>query len=142
MRWAVGAERVAQHRQAVLLTSAGTLLLLNYINAASALPQMEDEFRLMWLVICVVTALSLCFVGLVVAQLLGRMFRSSGSTITALDYALTMKNTGLAIALASSVLEEHAILLLPVFTMTLVQHLFAGALHRGVVRRNGPPGHE
>ncbi|MCO6043460.1 bile acid:sodium symporter [Aeoliella sp. ICT_H6.2] len=138
MRWAVGAERVARHRQAVLLTSASTLLLLNYINAASALPQMEDDFRLMWLLICVVTALVLCFVGLVVAQVLGRVFRGSGTTITALDYALTMKNTGLALALASSVLEEHAILLLPVFTMTLVQHLFAGALHRGVVQRNGP----
>ena len=65
------------------------------------------------------------------------MFDASGQAVTALDYTLTMKNTGLAIALASNVLVDHPVLLLPVFTMTLVQHLFAGALHRGVVNRNG-----
>lgn len=138
VRWAVGAERVKRHREAVLMWSAATLLMLNYINAAYALPQMKDEFRLVWLVVCVTTALALCFVGLGVARLLGLAFQATGATTTALDYTLTMKNTGLAIALASNVLVDHPILLLPVFTMTLVQHLFVGALHRGALQRNAP----
>ncbi len=138
VRWAVGADRVATHRKGVLLLSAGTLLLLNYANAAYALPQMRDELSFGALAVCVAAALALCLVGIVVAQVLGRIFEISGQAITALDYSLTMKNTGLAIALASNVLVDHPVLLLPVFTMTLVQHLFASALHRGVVARNGP----
>lgn len=137
VRWAVGAARVAQNRQGVLLLSAATLLLLNYMNAASAWPEMRDDFRLVWLIVCIAMALVLCMAGLGVAQLLGRMFRSTGATITALDYALTMKNTGLALALASNVLVDQHVLLLPVFTTTLVQHLFASSLHRSAIRRNG-----
>ncbi len=140
VRWAVGAERVTRHRSGVLLLSAVTLLVLNYANAAYALPQMRDELSLASLAVCVVTALVLCFVGLVVAQWLGHMFAAGEEAITALNYGLTMKNTGLAIALASNVLVDHPVLLLPVFTMTLVQHLFASALHRGVVRRSGGEG--
>jgi predicted Na+-dependent transporter len=98
---------------------------------------MRDDFRLVWLIVCIAMALVLCISGLGVAQLLGRMFRSTGTTITALDYALTMKNTGLALALASNVLVDQHVLLLPVFTTTLVQHLFASALHRSAIRRNG-----
>ena len=129
-RWVVGRERVARHRQVVLLTSATTLLVLNYINAACALPEMRDDFHLGWLVFCVAVAGVQCTVGLVAAQLLGEAFRVPGGTTAALNYALTMKNTGLAIALASRVLEGSEIILLPVFTTTLVQHLFASAMHR------------
>lgn len=138
VRWLVGAERVKRHRQAVLMWSAATLLVLNYINAAYALPQMKDDFRLAWLGACVLTALALCAVGLGVSRLGGRVFNTSPATTTALDYTLTMKNTGLAIALASDVLVDQPILLLPVFTMTLVQHLFVGVLHRGALLRNAP----
>lgn len=132
MRWAVGRERVAKHRQAVLLTSATTLLLLNYINAACALPQIQqqEQFHLGWLLYCILIAGVQCLVGLAAARLLGEAFRVPGNTTTALDYALTMKNTGLAIALASQVLEGSELILLPVFTTTLVQHLFVSALHR------------
>lgn len=137
VRWAVGARRVVQNRQGVLLVSAGTLLLLNYMNAASAWPQMRDDFRLVWLAVCVAMALVLCFAGLGAGQLLGRVFPSSVATMTALDYAFTMKNTGLALALASNVLVDQHVLLLPVFTTTLVQHLFASSLHRRAIRRNG-----
>lgn len=138
VRWAVGAQRVADHRRAVLLTSAGTLLLLNYINAAAALPKMKSEFQLVWLVACVGGALVLCLVGLATAHVLGRLFPTSSTTIRALDYSLAMKNTGLALALASE-LKDHPILLLPVFTMTLVQHLFAGAMHRLAMKQEPPP---
>jgi bile acid:Na+ symporter, BASS family len=134
----VGPERVARHRKGVLMLSAAVLLLLNYANAAYALPQMRDELSLASLSVCIALALVTCLVGLVVAQMLGRTFGVNGQAITALDYALTMKNTGLAIALGSNVLVDHPVLLLPVFTMTLVQHLFAAALHRGVLKRNGP----
>ncbi|WP_231943758.1 bile acid:sodium symporter family protein [Aeoliella mucimassa] len=134
-RWIVGRERVAKHRPEVLLTSAITLLVLNYINAACALPKMADDFRIGWLVFCVALASGQCLVGLGASQLLGEAFRVPSGTTTALNYALTMKNTGLAVALASRVLEGHEILLLPVFTTTLVQHLFAGALHRRSMAR-------
>lgn len=133
VRWAVGAERVARHRRGVLLTSAGTLLLLNYINAAAALPRMKSELQVLSLVACVGGALALCLVGLATAHVLGRFFRTGSTIVRALDYSMAMKNTGLALALASE-LKDHPILLLPVFTMTLVQHLFAGALHRGAMQ--------
>lgn len=136
VRWAVGAERVATHRNGVLLLSAATLLVLNYANAAYALPQMKDELSLSSLAVCVATALLLCLAGLAVARVLGRLFKADVLAVTALDYTLTMKNTGLAIALASNVLVDHPVLLLPVFTMTLVQHLFVGALHRTALERN------
>ena len=137
VRWLVGPERVANQRSNVLLVSAATLLLLNYANASVALPQMRDDLSIESLAVCVGMALVLCAVGLAVAQLLGGYFQADGRSITALDYSLTMKNTGLAIALASDVLVDHPVLLLPVLTMTLVQHLFAGVLHRGTMQRNG-----
>lgn len=136
MRWLVGPERVSKHRPAVLVISASTLLLLNYINAAVALPQMKDDFKFLWLVATVAAALAMCLVGFLLARLLGRWFKCNSPTVTALDYSLTMKNTGLALALASNVLAEQWLVLLPVFTVTLVQHLFVGALHRGATRRN------
>lgn len=133
-RWLVGPERVTRHRPSVLVLSAGTLLLLNYINAAAALPRMQDEFRFAWLLVCVAAAIAMCIAGFAVARLLGRWFETPLQTVIALDYSLTMKNTGLALALASEVLEEQPIVFLPVFTVTLVQHLFAGALHRNAIR--------
>ena len=130
VRWLVGEESVTRHRQAVLLSSASSLLILNYINAAESLPKMQNEFRISWLLASIVAALAMIGVGLAFARLLGRLFRIGTPAIIALDYSLTMRNTGLALALATDVLSKQPILLLPVFTTTLVQHLFAAGLHR------------
>jgi len=136
VRWFVGPERVATHRQSVLLWSATSLLLLNYINAAMAFPQMRDDFHVTWLAASAVVAFFLCVAGLLTSRALGRWFCESRERVTSLDYSLSMKNTGLALALASDVLHQQPVLLLPVFTATLVQHLFASALHRATLRRN------
>lgn len=135
VRRLVGPERVVYHRQGVLLWSASALLMLNYVNASVALPRMQSELTLGWLTVCVATAVVLCLAGYAAAQLLGRWFVASSGTVLALGYSLSMKNTGLALALASDVLAEQPLLLLPVFIMTLTQHLFASALHRTAVHR-------
>ncbi|MGI9456842.1 MAG: bile acid:sodium symporter family protein [Aeoliella sp.] len=135
VRQLVGPTRVAAHRQGVLLWSASALLLLNYVNAAVALPQMRSEFQIEWLAASLLAALAFCFAGLAASRAFGHGFDETRETVTALDYSLTMKNTGLALALASDVLMDRPILLLPVFTVTLVQHLFASWLHRAAVWR-------
>lgn len=135
VRRLVGPERVTKYRESVLLLSTVSLLLLNYINASVSLPEIVSDFNWFLLVPIFAIALLMCFAGLGAARLLGFTLGVDPRAVTAIDYALSMKNTGLAIALASDVLKQSQSLILPMFAVTLVQHLFAGALHRRAVQR-------
>jgi predicted Na+-dependent transporter len=111
------------------------LLLLNYINAAVAFPSMQSQITFSGLGAILVAALLTCFAGLATARVLGFATRSSPQVVVALDYALMMKNTGLALALANEVLKTQPLVVLPLFAATLVQHLMAGWHHARLQQR-------
>jgi predicted Na+-dependent transporter len=118
------------------------LLLLNYINAAVAFPSMQSRISFSGLGAIVVAALVMSIAGLGTARLLGFAARSSPQVIVALDYALMMKNTGLALALANEVLKTQPLVVLPLFVVTLVQHLVAGWHHARIHRWSSPDSSE
>src|SRR5690606_6301979 len=112
-------------------------LLLNYINAAVALPKMQSEVQFGWLTLITLVALLNCVAGLLAARLIGATTHSPPEVVVALDYGLMMKNTGLALALAHDVLGHQHLVVLPLFAATLMQHLVAGWHHARVQARLG-----
>jgi bile acid:Na+ symporter, BASS family len=135
LRRFVGPDRVAAYRQLVLAASAALLLLLNYINASVALPQMQSRVEFGWFALIGFVAILNCLAGLLGARLIGASTRAPQEVVIALDYALMMKNTGLALALASDVLGDRDFVVLPLFAATLVQHLVAAWHHARVQAR-------
>lgn len=136
LRRLVGPGRVAHYRGQVLMASAAILLLLNYINASVALPSMQSQIQLAGLGMLALAAFLTCLAGLGTARLLGWATGCSPQVKVALDYALMMKNTGLALALANDILATQPLVVLPLFAATLIQHLVAGWHHARLQRHS------
>jgi bile acid:Na+ symporter, BASS family len=117
-----------------ILTSAGALLLLNYINAAIALPEVHDA-PVAVMAIVAVLAIALSGVGLISGWLIARLRGLPTDTRTALLYSLSMKHTGLALTLAASVLANQPIAILMIVLAALTQHLCA-AVVQSFLRRS------
>jgi BASS family bile acid:Na+ symporter len=116
--------RVERVRSRFILASAVALLVLNYINAAIALPYLSDSGALV-IAITAALALAVCTVGLVAGWLIARMLRLPHEMRTSLFYSLSMKHTGLALVLAASVLANQPVAILMIVLATLMQHLCA-----------------
>jgi BASS family bile acid:Na+ symporter len=116
--------RVAHVAPWFILSSAGALLLLNYINAAIALPQVRDS-SVAVLFVAAAFATALSAVGLLAGWLIARLLRLSPEVRTALLFSLSMKHTGLALVLAASVLANQPVAILMIVLAALAQHLCA-----------------
>jgi BASS family bile acid:Na+ symporter len=123
-RWILTPRRVALVASWFILASAGALLLLNYINAAIALPPLSDS-PLMLIFVTAALAMALSAVGLFSAWLIARLLRLPAEMRTALFFGLGMKHTGLALVLAASVLENQPFAILMIVLAALSQHLCA-----------------
>ena len=127
-RHSLGGERVAALRSWLTFTSVTSLLLLNYANAALALPEVfaavaslrprdhrvpgcraeRDRTR---------------------GRLADRAaLRQDADTRLALMFGLGMKHTGLALLLAGAVLAQQRLAILMIVLATLAQHLLAGVV--------------
>jgi BASS family bile acid:Na+ symporter len=127
--------RVERVRDQFVLASAGALLVLNYINAAIALPYVRESGVRVF-AITFALALAVCTVGLVAGWLIARLLRLPQDMRTALLYGLSMKHTGLALVLAASVLANQPIAILMIVLATLTQHLCAAFVQRFLLRGN------
>jgi bile acid:Na+ symporter, BASS family len=106
------------------LASAAALLLLNYINAAVALPRIhESPVGLLLATALLATALSV--VGLAIGWGIARVLRLRTATQAALMFGLSMKHTGLALILAGAVLANQPLAILMVVLATFLQHVLA-----------------
>jgi BASS family bile acid:Na+ symporter len=127
--------RVARVHNQFVLASAAALLVLNYINAAIALPYLRES-GVPAVAITSVLAIAVCTVGLVAGWLIARLLRLPHDMRTALFYGLSMKHTGLALVLAASVLANQPIAILMIVLATLTQHLCAAFVQRFLQRGN------
>lgn len=125
-RHSLGSERVAALSNILTVASVGSLLVLNYVNAALAFPEVLEQSQLSTLVATIVLALAVSAVGLAAGWFLARMLREDAATRAALMFGLGMKHTGLALILAGAVLSEQRLAILMVVLATLAQHLLAG----------------
>lgn len=128
-RRVVGAARIDASKSGLTLVSAAALLLLNYANAAGALPELlhEPDWRLLG--VTVLAAVTLPLAGVLPARSLARWAGVSGHARTAWEYSLGMKNTGLALGLAGAALGDQPVVVLAILAVTLTQHVVAGVAH-------------
>jgi BASS family bile acid:Na+ symporter len=109
------------------LASAAALLVLNYINAALALPTIRDApLSLIMTTAALATALGV--VGLMIGWAISRWLGVSPPSRNALLFGLSMKHTGLALVLAGVVLTNQPLAILVIVLATLTQHLLAGVV--------------
>lgn len=134
---ALGARRIEKLTPGLTIVSAAALLLLNYANAATALPKVlaEPDWRL--LATTLVAAVTLPVAGALVAWPLSLLGRVSRRGRLAWAYSLGMKNTGLALGLVGATLGDQPVAILAILAVTLMQHVVAGAVHAIAARSEG-----
>jgi BASS family bile acid:Na+ symporter len=125
-RYLVGPRRVHSAAPAIRLVSLAALLVLNYVNAAIALPDVFSESRTSLLVSTVLLAVALSGSGLAAGWGIARLLRLPPDERAALLFGISMKHTGLALLLAGVVLANQQLAILMIVLATLVQHLMAG----------------
>lgn len=129
LREGIGRRTIDRCRPWLTIVSAAALLLLNYANAASALPQVVAEPDWQLLSTTLVAAVSLPVAGLIPAWWAAGRFGLSRRGRVAWAYSVGMKNTGLALGLAGATLGEAPITILAILAVTLTQHAVAGGVH-------------
>ncbi len=116
-----------RHTAFLIVASATALLLLNYMNAAIALPKLAaTEIKAALPATLLISGL-VCVSGHLVA--LALRAKVDVPTTRAIGYALGMKHTGLALALAAGALASEPLLIVPIITTTLVQHVVSATFH-------------
>ncbi|TWT77650.1 Sodium Bile acid symporter family protein [Posidoniimonas polymericola] len=137
IRRVVGEQPVRSIRPALHLSTSAAILGLNYLNGSLVLPKLfpltadgpqSPEPALLIAALC--GAVSLCLVGLLAAQLLTHWLKCDDRDRLALKFALSMKHTGLALGLASTVLADHPDAILLIILTTPIQHLIAGLVSK------------
>jgi BASS family bile acid:Na+ symporter len=117
--------RVESARSWLTVVSAAALLLLNYLSSVLALPE-AHKATAGQLLVTLLMATSLAIVGILLAWLIAHLFRMRPETRTALTFGLSMKHTGLALIVASTVLDNQPLAILLIVLATLLQHIVAG----------------
>lgn len=125
-RHALGSERVAGLAPWLTFVSVASLLMLNYVNAALALPDVVQQSQVSVLIVTVILAAALSVVGLAAGWLMARLLGLDAETRLALAFGLSMKHTGLALLLAGAVLAHERLAIFMIVLATLAQHLLAG----------------
>jgi|SRR5579883_767307 len=127
-RFIFGERRLARVMPALKLLNLIDLLVLNYTNAAVALPQVLRSPDWDFLVLTLSLALSLCIGAFAVGWLIARALHGSRADTIALLFGLGMNNNGTGLVLASTALADHPLVLLPIIFYNLVQQIIAGAV--------------
>ncbi|WP_437592812.1 bile acid:sodium symporter family protein [Sorangium sp. So ce1000] len=113
------------------------LLVLNYSNASSALPQAfsHPDWDLLLIIASITT--TLCVLSFGLGGFLARCMRADAADRLALMFGLGMTNNGTGLVLASVALPDHPGVMLPIIFYNLVQQIVAGVVD--VRSRRVPP---
>ena len=113
------------------------LLLLNYSNAAAALPQCFNVSNLYFFPAILAVTATLCVLTFSTGALLAKTLRLNHEQRTSMIFGLGMNNNGTGLVLASTLLSHHPLVLLPIILYNLIQHLVAGLVNRLLLRNAG-----
>jgi BASS family bile acid:Na+ symporter len=102
------------------------LLVLNYSNASSSLPQAFTHPHYAFLLVTVLIATSLCVFSFGLGALIARCMGTNAADRLAMMFGVGMTNNGAGLVLASSALPEHPEVMLPIIFYNLVQQIVAG----------------
>jgi BASS family bile acid:Na+ symporter len=134
-----GDGKIRPLRVALKLGNYIILLLLNYSNASTALPQAFGNPDIDYLVFIGATTFVLCAAAYGTGWLLSRWLKVNRSDQASLIFGLGMHNTGTGLVLATSELSAHPAVLLPLIFFTLMQQVIAAVIDRRLLRTNDEP---
>jgi BASS family bile acid:Na+ symporter len=136
----VAGERAAEGaRPGLKMLNAAVLLLLNYSNAAVALPRAVSAPDWDFLAAVFVTVAGLCVLAFGTGWAVSWWAGADGPRRASLVFGLGMNNNGTGLVLAAVGLADHPEVVLPVVVYNLVQHLAAGAAGRILLARSVEP---
>lgn len=130
----LGEKRTSLFKPYLKLVNFIVLLLLNYSNAATTLPEAFAKPDADFLVFVFCTTLSLCTAAFASGWLLSRWLKADKSDQAALMFGLGMNNNGTGLVLAAAALSDHPAVLLPMIFYTLVQQILAAIVDRKLFR--------
>ncbi|MBN9523677.1 bile acid:sodium symporter [bacterium] len=136
VRAALGAGWAGRRRDGMRAFAAAAVLLLCYVNAAGALPQVARHPDWDFLAVTAAACLGLCGGSFAAGWWVGRRLGSGAPPGVSLAYGLGMSNNGSGLVTATA-LALPADALLPVLAYNLIQHLAAGVVGR-LAGRVGP----
>jgi bile acid:Na+ symporter, BASS family len=121
----LGANRTAAIKPYLKLANLIVLLLLNYSNAATALPNALRNPDVDFLAFIYGTTIILCIAAFGAGWLISRSLKTDKSDQAALMFGLGMNNNGTGLVLATATLADHPLVLLPMISYNLVQQVIA-----------------
>lgn len=101
------------------------LLLLNYSNASTSLPQAFHSHDWDFLGLILVLTSTVCLVSFFAGWIVSWLFKTDKSDKAALMFCLGMNNNGTGLVLAAAALSDHPAVMLPMIFYTLVQQIMA-----------------
>ena len=124
----LGEERTARLKPFLKLVNFIFLLLLNYSNACTSLPEVFSKPDWDLLALILISTSIVCSVAFFSGWLISRLFKTDLSDRAALMFSLGMNNNGTGMVLASATLADHPAVLVPMIFYTLVQQVIAAAV--------------
>jgi BASS family bile acid:Na+ symporter len=125
LHFTLGEKKTALFKPYLKLANFFVLLLLNYSNAATTLPQALGKPDLDFLVFVFVTTSFLCASAFGAGWLIARWLNTDKSDQASLMFGLGMNNNGTGLVLAAATLADHPSVLLPMIFYTLIQQILA-----------------
>lgn len=135
LRRFAGEKRVEQIMPALKLANLLNLLLLNYCNAATALPQALHEHDLDFLLLSFFVVAIFCIALFTLGWLLATVRKVTAAERVAIVFGLGMNNNGTALVLVTSTMADHPMAILQVVLYTLVQNLVAGLVDHAISKQ-------
>jgi len=132
LRWGLGGGRIGKFKPQLRIGNSLILLVLNYCNASISLPQIIANPDWDFLLAVGVITGSLCALGFFGGWLIARLFKCDEPSRASLMFGLGMNNNGTGLVLASIMLADHSLVMLPIIFYNLVQHLVAGVVDRTI----------
>ena len=128
LHFVLGETRTAAVKPYLKLVNFIVLLLLNYSNAATSLPEAFAKPDVDYLVFIFIATLSLCASAFAAGWLIARLLKCNLADQATLMFSLGMNNNGTGLVLAAATLSDHPAVLLPMIFYTLVQQVLAAII--------------
>ncbi len=131
----LGEKRAASISPYLKLANSFVLILLNYSNASLSLPGVLSRPDMDFLAAILLIVGLLCLTMFRVGYLIARGLRADRGSASSLMFGLGMNNNGAGLVLASLVLSDHPVVMVPVIIYNLVQHLVASFVDKALSGR-------
>lgn len=121
----LGSKRTAAIKPYLKLANFVVLLLLNYSNAATSLPQAFSNPDPDFLAFSSGMAIVLCVAAFAAGWSIARFLKTNKADQASLMFGLGMNNNGTGLVLAATALSDHPAVMVPIIFYTLVQQVMA-----------------